>query len=274
MKHVIFSFMVVCGVGTILCGSTALYNYRIYCQTEESNVYVWKESTDSAPAVCPNHPDHVINGESVLVIEERLPNAIKIQEETIATGGHYRAETATLIVPAGINETGFVVKSWPFNISALSVNFTTDSSNEGDIVTIVAYEDTIVGALTASVAPNDTVLYVTTTVVENVNIGFYVKLFDGVQVEDLGRVIAIDETALTLTVETPCTKDFSAASPTYVQMMVKPIDNFELGRPYRYQLGLAAIGGSHLAANKSVKAIYTNKSTSAKKLVIDYEYLY
>lgn len=248
-----------------------IYKYKMYCQTEAKNVYTWSETV---PTTCPNDTAHTINASSVSVVDERGPDSVTIKEETIATGGHYKAETQTINIAAGPDVDTLITHSWPFPVSVLAINFTTSSAHEDDLISVYAPHNSIVGAITADVSPTDTGISVSQTVIDNIAVGFYVTLFDGVTTNELGRVIAVDNVNNELTIETAATDSFAATTPTYVMMSVCQFKDFELGLPWRYEVGLSKIGGSYLPANVQAKMIYTNKSGAAKKLVIDFEYLY
>jgi hypothetical protein len=111
-------------------------------------------------------------------------------------------------------------------------------------------------------------------VTSNVYVGYYITLYDGVNTNNLGRIIGIDLVNNILTVETATANAFAAATPTYVQISIRPIDTFEFGPPMSYVFGVKKIGGSYLPANTVVNVNYLNNSDTQKTLVIGYEYLY
>lgn len=47
-----------------------LYKYKIYCETDARWEYVWKESTEQAPSVCPVDPAHAVRLDSISIVEK------------------------------------------------------------------------------------------------------------------------------------------------------------------------------------------------------------
>lgn len=118
------------------------------------------------------------------------------------------------------------------------------------------------------------ILHVSQTVLDNIARGFYVTLDDGIHTDNLGRVTAVNKTDGTIVVENAASQNFSSASPTYVKVTVRPIDNLELVSSMVYNVGESKIGGLHIPANQIVRISYTNNSSSQKQFVFSYEYLY
>ena len=61
-----------------------VYKYRVYCNTEAKNVFTWAES---APTTCPNNTAHTINNNSISIVDKIVSNEVKIQAESVPTGG-------------------------------------------------------------------------------------------------------------------------------------------------------------------------------------------
>ena len=134
---------------------------------------------------------------------------------------------------------------------------------------------TTTGTITSDVTASDTVINVSQTVIDNVNIGYKIQLDDSTNTDDLGIVTAIDTDNKTITVDTAATQGFSAATPTYVKQTVCMVSDYEIGPAWEWVIGESKIGGSHLPANTTVEVKYTNNSAiTAKKLVAKIEYLY
>lgn len=268
--------MLLCSISTFLLSdiqsdTATLYKYRIYCITEATNVYQWAETP---PTTCPNNTAHTINPESISVIAVRAPDAVKIKQENTPTGGNFMAESVTITIAPGPNVTTTIAPTWPFDITLSNISFTTTAAHEGDSISAQGANNITVGALAQDVIAGTTTLAVTQTVIDNTNIGYYVRLTDGVNIDNLGRVLAIDKTNNTLTVEIPTTQVFSAATPTVVQLSIYAIQNFKLGPPTRYELAKSKISGFHIPVGQLTVFSYTNTTADPKTLVIDYEYFY
>jgi hypothetical protein len=268
-------FVLVLGLSIVLSAaaesSATVYKYRIYCNTEAQNVYQWAETE---PSTCPNNTAHTINPNSISIVDEQGPAIFSIKEESVPTGGYFKIESSEIDIAAGPNVDSVMIEQWPYNVSILDINFISGVEHQGDFVTVEMPSHKIFGVITQDISAGATVIPVSSTVTDNIAKGFYAELADGVNTDDLGRVISVDSINHTITMENATAHSFLAATPTYVKVTVRPVDNLKLGPPMLYQIGTAKIGASHVPANEPAKIIYTNMSASQKKLVFAYEYLY
>ena len=116
---------------------------------------------------------------------------------------------------------------------------------------------------------------VSQTVVDNTAKGYYIKLDDLTNADDVGRIISIDTTNNYIYVDTNLTNSFAVATPTYIRQCVCPIKDYIIGPPWHYSIGEAKIGGSSIPEDIDVTIEYTNKSTTDDKTFIGIlEYLY
>lgn len=267
MKRIIALWLV--SVTLIHASTPPVYKYRIYCVTEGQNVYEWAEST---PTTCPNNTAHTINPNSISIIQQLASNAVKIQMEDVPTGGNFCAQTFS--VTAAANTTTTSQASWPFNISILLVSWTTTSDNNGDIVNVEIPSHLTVGTITSNISVGDTTIAVSPTVLEYLENGYFVTITDGTHTDEVGRVIGISTTDNTITVETASTNAYSATTPTYVQMTIKPINNLEFGPAQTYTIGQYSLSATHIPANTPINVLYTNNGSDIKTLYFNYEYLY
>ena len=247
--------------------------YRLYCNTEDEFRYVWNDVT---PTTCPSGVGHTIDSDSITIIESHSDQDVQahIVEENVQTGGHYQARFVVMPI-SGSGWTELDI-SWPIPVSLLSGEYTTCSGAEkGDEVEAAVAPDTITGVVTSGVSVSGIVIGVSQTVIDNTSVGFYLKLDDGTNVNDLGRVLSIDSTNLTVTVETGATNSFSPATPTYVKQTVKFISTSVLVGPGSYSLGRTKIGASYIPVNTVLRLRYKNNGVNDEKcLSITLEYLY
>ena len=258
-------------MGSIIHATPTVYQYRIYCNTESANVYEWAETE---PTTCPNNTAHSINPNSISIVDQQGPTLTTVKEETTPTGGHYRIESKNIIANAGTSITTSLQFSWPYDISVLAIYLSPNSANDGDVITITVGEDTIIGTITADIAAGTSVIPVNSTVISTIAKGYYVKLDDGTNADSLGRVIGFDSINNTITVEASTVHVFTAATPTYVKISVRAVDQLELVANLQYTIGMKKIGGSFIPANTMVSLDYLNKTNVPKNLVLAYEYLY
>lgn len=248
---------------------TTIYKYRVYCTTDSKYEYVWAETE---PTACPVNTAHTIDTNTITIVDTRDENITTIQEESTPTGGNFRAIGKSLDILA--NETKIDDNVWDYNISALAIGFNSDTDNQGDNIELIVGPDTVIGAITSNVSISDTVINVSSTVLDHAMVGFRINLFDGVNTEDLGEIISIDETNKTLTFSGGSSQAFSAASPTYVRMSVYVVQNFVIGKPGPWEVGQSKIGGSFVPAGTIIRIIYYNNTASAKNFTAQLEYLY
>ncbi len=127
---------------------TTLYKYRIYCITDSKYEYIWAETE---PTTCPTNTAHTIDSNSITIVETREPEEIKIKEEITPTGAHFAA--TTIKINAIQNTITSSTISFPFPISALSIEFVTTTDHYEDIINMVTGKDTIIGNIVANVSP-------------------------------------------------------------------------------------------------------------------------
>ncbi len=185
---------------------------------------------------------------------------VVIREETIKTGGMYMA--TTVYVTAAFGTTSIVNKVFPFPVNVLSAIITTKDEHEGDDLEITLAPDIVIGAITSDVSSSDTVITVSSSVIDNISIGIKMKLDDGTNSDNLGWVTAIDKIASTITVDIAATQSFAASTPTQVKMSHMYIDSYKFGPGCRHEFGNTKIGGAYIPSGKIGEIKYTNNSTS------------
>lgn len=201
------------------------------------------------------------------------PQGIEIKEEATLTGGHYQAQGYVMVIPATSGWQSLDI-SFPHPVSLMAAEWNNDSGFATDEVELQVAPDTTTGAITQAVAVNDTVINVASTVTANAQIGYFVKLDDGTNSDDLGCITAIDATAGTITVSTAAANAFAVATPSLIKQTIKMVPAMELDGYGRVVLGEAKIGGSYLPANTTLRARYNNVTATAKRFRFVMEYLY
>ena len=174
-----------------------------------------------------------------------------------------------------------VLTSGTVSVSA----WTSQNYNEGDIV---SFSHPIFGSryysciqtTTANQSPTNKSFWrhgyklsVSSTVTTNTYVGYHIKLFNGVNDDDVGRVLGIDIENGKIYVETAPTNTFNAGT-TYVRQTVYFMKDWNVGSGGAYSIGESKIGGSYIPADTIVTAIYTNNSGTEKTFVGSVEYLY
>lgn len=248
-----------------------LYKWRIYCSTDSKYEYIWLDENQGEPTLCPANSSHTIDASQNRIVETRNPSSVTISEESVATGGKYACACLKFTAPGNTITSESI--SFPMIISVLNGQLAVSSDMIGDSIVWTVAPNTTVGALTANANIGDTVLNVSSTVTDNIQIGFDVTLTDGVNTDECGPVVAVDSVNGTITVQTALLYNFSAVSPTYVQMTIKYVD-IELAIEGYFVIAGHKIGSASLPSNVPITCYYNNTTMNSKRVVAYIEYLY
>lgn len=197
---------------------------------------------------------------------------VKVQEEDLdpekkTAGGHYRCIGLDHVVPASdpVGDITYTDFSFPFKTALLDFKFTPPPNSMGDKISVIFAPNTIIGAITSDVTASDNVFNVSPTVLDNIEIGFTFKLFDGVNQDNCGLVTEIDKIAGTVTTDGSATNAFAAATPTYVQMEVYAVQHVRLCCDnIVFDIGDEKIGGSPMDKDIVFRFEYQNNEGTAK----------
>ena len=109
---------------------TSVYNYRLFCCTENQFVFSWGQTT---PTTCPNNNQHTIDSTSVVIVDSKDSNNVTIvQVQPGATGDNYRVEGQMINIAANSSTTKDM--SWPYNVAIMTINFSIGTQHSGDII--------------------------------------------------------------------------------------------------------------------------------------------
>lgn len=239
------------------------YEVKLYRYLSTSGTQFEEWRTEAPTESIDGNP---VNSGTISIIEVVSENHVEasIVEETIPTGGHFQCKaTGMHITSSGITT---VDLSWPMPISLLSAEILIGDANCGDVIEAHVAPDTVIGALTSTAVSGSTVLNVSSTVVDNTAIGFFIKI----ESQDLGRVLEVGDT--TITVENEVESDISGGS--YVLQTIKMMTEFELCMPGRMTLGDTKVGASHFPEGTVLRYVYHSNDASSKEFVAMVEYLY
>lgn len=241
--------------------------YRYFCNTENTNVYNWDNTT---PTVCPNDNTHHVNLDSLTIINTIHSNSVTIKQTSGDIHGNYRIESKVLSIPA--NQTSSTIISWPFDVAIMTVNWTSSNIHRGDIINGYVAENTIIGAIIQPINLGDTKIHVSPTVLQYINKGYIVTITDGHQIINMEQCISIDESNNTISCENPSSMSLNAGS--YVRMTINNIRNIHIGEPESVRLATKHLGSSSIPTGTKLNFQYQNNGNVAKTFVFSYEYLY
>jgi len=233
--------------------------------------YKWNELEEEL-TLCPDHPAHPTQPGSASTIDTRAPSVVnaKIIQST-ANLTHPAVHGETLEVAAG--QTGSVDMVWPFLITVQSIEGAYDAANPNDRMDFLAGPDTPVGVLTQAAPIGATVLNVSQTVVDNTRPSLLVKLIEGGTVNDLGRIISVDQIALTITTTVATTDAFTAGVTAVLIAMAGTLD-----MPIPHSKSLVGAGGFHLEGTDvypgmALRVVYRNAGPDPSRMVAYIKYL-
>jgi hypothetical protein len=195
-------------------------------------------------------------------------NEISIKAEETKTGGNFKTTCLSMNIPG--NTTSIMTYTKPYRISILELNFRVTTSNANDIINAYIGKDSIIGVLVGNVFTGNTSIMVSNTVIQNIYIGYYLSITDGINTNMLGEVLSITDNILTFS--GTITNNFLVGN--YVRMSVKPVDNFIMGPPGLYNIGESRTGASSVPGNTLISLEYTNTSSEIKTFTLSLDYLY
>jgi len=250
---------------------TEVNQYKIYCTSDSKWECVW--GTDP-PTTCPTNTAHTVDANSVSIVKTIGDPIITVKEEETPTGGHFAAET--IVIDAGNFETKVQDIFWPIPINVLEIIVHPTIGMDNDTISVDIAPNTTVGVLTATGATGATVLNVSSTVTDNIEIGFHCCLAGHTgAMAMLGRVLNVDGPNGQITTEFPITEWDFAPSLTAVQQDIYMMYKHELPvSAVPFHVGGSKIGASYIPANTTIRCTYNNSSTGAKHFVATVEYLY
>jgi len=248
------------------------YKWRVWCVTDSKFEYVLLEE-HAVPTACPVNTAHTIQASENRIVDSRNSEVVKIKEENTPTGGNYAFESIAFTALA--NQITTYTTTFPIPINVIDGAVELAAENTGDIITWKVAPNTVIGVVTADVTASDTVINVSSTVLDTIQLGFHLDLFDGVNNDNCLRVIDIDTDNSQVTVEQATTNSFAAATPTYVRMTVVYVNAVEMGHPGQLSIAESKAEATYLPANTPLVCEYDNKSAMDDKRFVAYiEYLY
>jgi len=165
-----------------------------------------------------------------------------------------------------------IINTPPFQVRALNITINPGAENVDDCIDILTMPDTTVGAITSTVNIDDTVLPVSETVIDNIDVGFRVKIVDGVNSEELGFVLAIDVENGTITVQTASTGSYPPGS--LIQMSIPRVIKYKIRSNHPITFGDKASGSALLPVSLPTAIDYYNHDGLAKEFCLNADIWY
>lgn len=249
---------------------TTLYQYRIWCETENTYTYVWSETV---PTVCPKNTTHDISTSTITIVNKMETPMVTIQNDV---AGSYQSSTVRINVPA--SEPGSIYTqdiSFPHDTYIWTSEFMSDSSMVGDEFNIIVSPNTTIGVITTPSLTGATTFSVSSTIFTSgyVTRGVDLSISDGTNTQILGRVSDMDTVNQTITVENPLVIDYNPGS--YLLLNVYIVRNQYIGAANKtYLYGKKGFSAKKLAKGQVLQFLYKNNTGTTKIVNCDIEYNY
>ena len=157
--------------------------------------------------------------------------------------------------------------SYPIDINIIRGSFFNKPEFLGDFAEMVVGEDTVIGAVTVDVAINDEWLSVSSTVLDNIERGFFIKV-DG---NDLGRCLEVDINGGRIRVA-PIANAITAGA--YILQTISFVPHIYLEGTNSRDIIEGGLETSFIPADTELKVKYYNNNLTAKTFSIRVEYHY
>lgn len=106
---------------------STVYRYRVYCETEESNAYIWDTTP---PILCPNYNTHTINTDSITIVDQ--VNTTQTEITNLASDNNQTLQTINKNVIINIPPF-FGISLFRNNISSTGSGYASSSTSEAEI---------------------------------------------------------------------------------------------------------------------------------------------
>lgn len=176
----------------------------------------------------------------------------------------YQAQSFEIAETINANATYFKSVTFPYDIVLLGGEFSALAENVGDSIELVMNPNGTIGSLDADIASGATSMTLPDNVVQYVFRGYNLKLADGTNTDDLGRVLAVAGNLVTF--ENATTHSFAAATPTAVICEYYVIPHLYIRKEKDYEVGKHTSSGACLRAGIPLVFRYNN-ATGATKIV-------
>jgi len=201
--------------------------------------------------------------------------AIKVQEEDIATGGHYCVQGYEMIIPTGV---AGAVTELPITSKLarglLAGQIEVAAENTGDKVDFVVDPDSSIATLSAQMDTDQNQADFVVPLDSGGNPLIFVGMAINIGTIDLGKIIEIHSDKTPVWVKTSINAPSNIAFEADVKVTTLVAHDIHLRSERVIEFGLSKTGASHVDADKVVKVRYTNNDTVAKKLYFYLEWLY
>jgi hypothetical protein len=248
----------------------SINKYVCYCVTEQQFVTTW---SPTLPTTCPNNNTHIIDQNSIGVLETITNSKVTISGKDIgSTNGYYLMSGKKIdIGPESItiNDTIFDIPTIIYGLK-----FTSTLEQSGDSISIIVNPYTLIGVITQDIAIGTQILYVSESVINNIIIGMNISVRDSTNTNHLGKVLIIDKNTLMLTVEKQSQNNFNYTETDLLLSLYITKDHYIIGENNKNKIGYGTMAGKFVPAGTNFRLLYKNNSGVAKTFAWSWEQCY
>ena len=255
---------------------TIIFLWRVRCLSSHGVQTSW---SPTQPTACPVNALDAIDPNDIVVIDSVSNDPMPTSDQqvmgnpTLSSGRTVTRDVTVTTLAASTNTQDV---TFPIDIGITMVQWATDGTFGGDVVSLHVGPNAALGFLAAPALSAATAVTVDSDVLASIEVGMYVTLREGPTSNDLDRVTAIDSVASTITVETATTDSFSADTAS-VESTVRLVDAWTLTGAAGTEVPVGRCGKCNVHkvdAGTTVRLIYTNNGGVTRTFSAHVEYLF
>lgn len=256
--------------------STGIINqWRIYCTTENEFVTGWLPDGETC-TVCFNNNTHIINENSINIIQTISPNTTLISTQLPGqTNGNYRREGRFMNINAGPNVITKQITTFPYNIGMLAFIINIGTQNIGDEfdAVVMPKNQAPIGLLTENLVIGQTIIPIPHASLFYIQVGYQITLQSHTTgfLEEQDEILSIDKINNTVTLKTGITTAFNIGD--YISFLMKRCKNIYLNTQGHIQMG-NFLRASTFPITMQAEIRYKNNSDQSKVFSYASDYLF
>ena len=226
-------------------------------------VHQWSESATNL-TTCPEDVTHAVqSGSAAISVIQKDTDVTISQGKSVFCNPEIEGKVVTAVSGGDSTNT----HTWISDVTLMAIEVFVEQANQGDIIDLFLGVDTNAGKISSSISSGVKVISVSDAVILAARIAFLCKIKASATENELGRILAIDENAKTITVATATTDAFTTAADILLTQVVA--DDLPLPA---YQTTIN-IGGSYIAgipidAGCKLTIGYHNSGGSASRIIV------
>lgn len=240
------------------------YRFSMFCETENKTVLgVYSAASEPTPTQCPHDPAHTITATSVKLLSKTYADEFRLaSKETGFNNSHFWAQNVLLNIADHQNPQHTDV-TFPIPVCIFKIQFNIKSYSLGDKIDLVMAPNTNIGLISGAVSVGDNKITLAASQLKFLDEGYSLQLSDGVNTQDMGKIIAKDWTTNQVTMEEKSDYNFALGGSFALLSVV--FASLTFNQVGEYVLGNETNLASVLPADVVMRLTYCNLSGGAKR---------